>query len=100
MEKTMDEPTLEQVIDGFRRMPLLGGIGERAAVIAVYMTRSRTVVTVDHIDGAVAHFIQSSILDDFENFRLRGYMGDAHRVVTSRFEIDMNPDIAIAARAN
>jgi hypothetical protein len=88
----MDEPTVQQVIDGFRYGPLPGGIEERANGIAAYLTRSpRIMVALERIDGTVAHFIQSAMIDDFENFHLRGGMGDTHRFETSRFEIDMAP---------
>jgi hypothetical protein len=91
----MNEPTVQQVIDGFRYGLLLGGIEERANGIASYLMRSpRLMVMVDRIEGTVAHFIQQAMLDDSENFRIRGCMGDNVRFETSRFEINMAPQTA------
>lgn len=91
----MEEPTIQQVIKGFRRLPLLGGIDERAAGIASYLSRSpRVCVTVDHIEGTVAHFIQSTMIADFETWHSNERLGDPYRFKTSRFEIDMAPPSA------
>ena len=86
----MDEPTIEQVIDGFRYGPLLGSIEDRAAGIARYLSRGKAVVAVDRIEGTVAHFIQQTMLED-PMFHVRGGMGDFYRFERSRFEIDMAP---------
>ncbi len=86
----MEEMTLEQIIDGFRFMP--GIMEERAASIAAYLSSRfgpKTLVIVDRIDGTVVHFVQSAMLDDFENFRARGYMGSPHRFADSQFTIDL-----------
>lgn len=91
----MEELNLAQVIDGFRYDPLLGGIEERAAGIASYLSRSPKVrVAVERIEGTIAHFIQSAMIEDFETWRLNGQMGDPYRFVTSQFEIDMAPQNA------
>lgn len=87
----MDEPTLQQVIDGFRYGPLLGSIEDRAKGIASYLERSPKVrIALDRIEGTVAHFIQQTMLED-PVFHVRGRMGDFYRFETSRFEIDMAP---------
>jgi hypothetical protein len=87
----MDEPTVQQVIDGFRYGLLLGGIEERAAGIAAFLqSRSPKIgVAVERVDGTVAHFIQSTMIEDFETWRLNGYLGDPIRFETSRFIIDI-----------
>lgn len=86
----MEEPTIEQVIDGYRRLPLLGSIEDRANGIAQYFSRSpKVLVSVERIDGTVAHFIQSTMLEDFDAWRLNGCFGDPRRFETTRFEIDM-----------
>ncbi|MFM0141706.1 hypothetical protein [Paraburkholderia sp. RL18-085-BIA-A] len=91
----MDEPTLQQVIDGFRYGPLLGSIEDRAKGIASYLERSPKVrVALDRIEGTVAHFIQSTMIEDYETWRLNGRLGDPIQFVTSRFEIDMAPQNA------
>jgi hypothetical protein len=84
----MDEPTIQQVIDGFRHGPLLGSIDDRAAGIASYLSRGKTSVIVDRIEGTVAHFIQHTILED-PMFHFRGGMGDFYRYETTRFEVEM-----------
>lgn len=87
----MNEPTMQQVIDGFRCGPLLGGIEERANGIAQFLSQSpKVMVSVERIDGSIAHFIQSTMLED-PIFQLRGGMGDPYRFDTFRFEIDMVP---------
>jgi hypothetical protein len=87
----MDEPTLQQVVDGFRYGPLLGSIEDRAKGIASYLTRPpKLMVALDRIEGTVAHFIRQAMLED-PMFHVRGGMGDTHRFETSRFEIDMAP---------
>ncbi|CAE6859470.1 hypothetical protein R69746_07739 [Paraburkholderia aspalathi] len=86
----MEEPTLEQIIDGFRGMP--GSMQDRADAIASYLSSrfgSKVAVAVERIDGTVAHFIQSAMIDDFESFRLNGYMGDPYRFERSQFTIDL-----------
>lgn len=88
----MEEVTLEQVINGFRCMP--GSLEERAAAIAAYLSSRfgpKTLVAVDRIDGTIVHFFQSAMLDDFESFRARGYMGNPHRFANSQFTIDLAP---------
>ena len=88
----MDGATLQQVIDGFRYGPLLGSIEERANGIASYLSRGQKVsVVVERIEGTVAHFIQSTMIDDFETWHLNGRLGDQYRFETSRAEIDMAP---------
>lgn len=88
----MGEPTMQQVIDGFRYGPFLGTIEDRANGIASYLSRAPKVrVAVDRIDGTVAHFIQSVMIEDFETWRLNGCLGDPRRFEMSRFEIDMAP---------
>jgi hypothetical protein len=89
----MDELTLQQVIDGFRYGPLLGGIDDRAAGIARYLSRGNVVVAVDNIEGTVAHFAQQTMIED-PMFQLRGGMGSPYRFEMSRFEIDMAPQNA------
>lgn len=89
----MDEPTIQQVIDGFRYGPLLGSIEDRAAGIASYLSRGKTSVIVDRIEGTIARFIQNTMLED-PMFHLRGGMGDFYRYETTRFEIDMVPQNA------
>lgn len=90
----MDKPTLQQVIDGFRYGPF-GGINERAEAIASYFSRSPKVrVAVERIDGTVAHFVQSTMIEDFGGWALNGRLGDPYRFETSRFEIDMAPQSA------
>jgi hypothetical protein len=90
----MDEPTVQQVIDGFRYGPLLGDIEDRANGIASYLTRApKLMVALDRIEGTVAHFIQQAMLED-PMFHLRGGMGDNVRFEASRFEIDMAPQNA------
>lgn len=86
----MDEPTLQQVIDGFRYGPLLGSIEERAKGIAAYLTRGTVAVVVDRIDGTVAHFAQQTRLENPMFFASGGW-GDLYRWEGSRFEIDMAP---------
>ena len=84
----MDEPTMEQIINGFRAMP--GSLEHRANAIASYLSRSpKVAVAVSHIDGTVAHFIQSAMLADFETFRMNGCMGDPYRFESSQFTIDL-----------
>lgn len=91
----MDEPTLQQVIDGFRYGPCLGEIEERANGIASFFTKLPKVsVIVERIDGTVAHFAQLTMIEDFETWRLNGYLGNPRRFETSRFEIDMAPQDA------
>lgn len=89
----MDEPTLQQVIDGFRYGPLLGGIDDRAKGIAAYLSRGNTLVAVERIEGTVAHFAQRTMIED-PLFHLSGGMGDAYRFEDSKFEIDMAPQNA------
>ncbi|MCM3582147.1 hypothetical protein M3795_16815 [Ralstonia pickettii] len=84
----MDEPTLEQVIEGYRRLPL--SIEERAAGIARHLSRGTAAVAVERIDGTVAHFLQQTMLEN-PMFHLSGGMGNPHRFEVSRFEIDMAP---------
>jgi hypothetical protein len=86
----MEEMTLEQIISGFRFMP--GSTEDRANSIASYLSSRfgpKTLVAVDRIDGTIVHFVQSAMLDDFENFRARGYMGDQYRFDRSQFTIDL-----------
>jgi hypothetical protein len=88
----MDDPTIEQVIDGYRRLPLLGGIEDRANGIAQFFSQSpKVAVAVERIDGTVAHFVQSTMIEDFDGWTLNGRMGDPYRFAISRFEIDMAP---------
>lgn len=89
----MDEPTVAQIIDGFRYGPLLGGIEERAAGIAQHFTRGKVAVAVERIDGTVAHFVRRTMLED-PMFHLTGGWGDLYRFEDSRFEIDMAPQSA------
>lgn len=90
----MDEPTLQQVIDGFRYGPLLGSTEDRANGLASYLGRSPKMrVALDRIEGTVAHFIQLTMIED-PMFHVRGGMGDFYRFETSRFEIDMAPQNA------
>lgn len=89
----MDEPTIEQVIDGFRYGPLLGSIEDRAAGIARYLSRGEAYVIVDRIEGTVAHFIQQEKLED-PMFHIRGGMGEPYRYEATRFVIDMAPQDA------
>ncbi|MDN7490617.1 hypothetical protein QZM35_23170 [Burkholderia sp. AU45274] len=89
----MDEPTIQQVIDAFRHGPLLGSIDDRAASIANYLSRGKTSVIVDRIEGTVAHFIQHTMLED-PMFHLRGGMGDFYKYETTRLEIEMAPQNA------
>jgi hypothetical protein len=86
----MEEPTLQQVIDGFRYGPLLGSIEDRANGIASYLTRGKVAVVVERIEGTVAHFAQQTMLEN-PMFHVRGGMGDFYRFDVSRFEIDMAP---------
>ena len=87
------EPTVEQIIEGFRRMPL--PLGERASSVAAYLLREPGVmVSVEHIDGTVAHFVQSIRVDDFEAWHVNGRFGEPIRVETTRFEIDIAPQAA------
>lgn len=89
MGNGVDEPTIAQVIDGFRYGPLLGSMEDRAAGIAQYLSRSPKVcVAVERMEGTVAHFVQQTMLED-PMFHVRGGMGDLYRFETSRFEIDM-----------
>lgn len=91
----MDEPNVQQVIDGFRYGPFLGTIEERANGIAQFFSRSpKVMVSVERIDGTVAHFVQSTMIEDFEGWTLNGRLGDPYRFAISRFEIDMAPQTA------
>ncbi len=88
----MDEPTIQQVIDGFRAMPM--PIEERAAALATYLSSGdRSCATVERIDGSMAHFVRSTLLEDFDTWRLNGHIGDPCRRVTHRFRIDMDPAV-------
>lgn len=49
---------------------------------------------MERIDGTVAHFAQLTMIEDFETWRLNGYLGNPRRFETSRFEIDMAPQDA------
>lgn len=86
----MDEPTVAQIIDGYRYGPGIGGIEDRAAGIAQYFTRGKVAVAVERIEGTVAHFVQQTMRED-PMFHVRGGMGDFYRFDISRFEIDMAP---------
>lgn len=84
-----EELTLAQIIRGFILSPL--SIEDSAKGLASYLSRKpNTYVLVDRIEGTVAYFIQEVKLDDFENFRMRGYMGSPWRYEKSSFEIDFS----------
>jgi len=87
----MEDPTIEQIINGYRQ--LYPGTEECAnGLAAFFSSRSPKVcVAVERIDGTVAHFIQSTMIEDFGTWRLNGCFGDPRRFETSRFEIDMAP---------
>jgi hypothetical protein len=90
----MDEPTVQQVIDGFRYGPLLGSIEDRAHGIAQYLSRRPgTMVIVDRIEGTIAHFVRQSRLEN-PLFHLSGGWGDRYRFEKGGFEIDMAPQEA------
>lgn len=86
----MEEPTIQQIINGFRSMPM--PIEERAAALATYLSSgNRTIATVERIDGSVAHIARSTMFEDFETWRLNGCLGEPYRNVMHRFRIDMDP---------
>lgn len=89
----MDEPTVAQIIDGYRYGPGIGGIEDRAAGIARYFTRGKVAVAVERIEGTVAYFVRQTMLED-PMFDVRGGMGDFYRFEVSRFEINMAPQSA------
>jgi hypothetical protein len=86
----MEEPTIQQIINGFRSMPM--PIEERATALATYLSSGdRTIATVERIDGSIAYIVRSTMFEDFETWRLNGYLGDPYRHVMHRFRIDMDP---------
>jgi hypothetical protein len=90
----MDELTIAQIIDGFRMMPV--PLDERAAALAAYLSREpHTMAAVERLDGSTAYIIQQAILEDFETWRLNGYVGDAYRTTRLRFRIDMDPTVPL-----
>ena len=93
-EKREERQTLAQVIDGYRYGAFLGGIEERAAGIASCLSRGEVAVAVERIEGTMVHFVQHTMLEDFETWRLNGCLGDPIRFEISRFEIDMAPQNA------
>lgn len=85
----MDEPTVQQIINGFRMMP--GSVEERATALASYLSKDRAYAVVERIEGSMAHIDRMTLYDDFETWRLNGYMGDPYREIRERFRIDMGP---------
>lgn len=86
----MAAPTMQDIINGFRSVP--APIEERADALAIYLSRDpRTCATVERIDGSMAHIVLSTLIDDFETWRLNGCMGDPYRRIAQRFRIDMDP---------
>jgi hypothetical protein len=86
----MEEPTIPQIINGFRLMPM--PIEERAAALATYLSSGdRTVAAVERIDGSMVHIVRSTLLEDFDTWRLNGMLGDPCRDIRHRFRIDMDP---------
>jgi len=90
----MDGPTAQEIINGFRMAPT--SIEERAAALAAYLSREpHTMAAIERMDGSTAYIIQQAILEDFETWRLNGYMGDPYRTVRQRFRINMDPTVPL-----
>lgn len=86
----MDALTVQDIINGFRQMP--APIEERAAALAIYLASgNRSCATVEWIDGSIVHIVRSTLIDDFETWRLNGCMGDPYLHIAQRFRIDMDP---------
>lgn len=86
----MSDPTVQQIINGFRMIP--GSVEERAAALASYLSKgNRTSAVVERIEGSTAHIVRMTLLEDLDTWRLNGYMGDPYREVRARFRIDMDP---------
>jgi hypothetical protein len=90
----MDEPTAQEIINGFRAMPL--PLNERAEMLAIYLsTNPRSCATVERIDGSIAHIICSTLIDDFDAWRPNGCIGDPYRRIVHRFKVEMDPELPL-----